>query len=88
IADSWLENVVGCPMYVLNTKLQRLKDKLKVWNKDAFGNVHAYVTDAEKNLQQIQAQIQTDGITDSLMEMEKAAQWPVACVGSDSKFSQ
>jgi hypothetical protein len=74
IADSWIESVVGCPMYVLNTKLKRLKDKLRIWNKEVFGNVHDYVTDAERNLQEIQAQIQNGGNTDNLMELEKIAQ--------------
>jgi hypothetical protein len=74
IDASWRENVVGCPMYILNTKLKRLKDKLKIWNKEIFGNVHEYVKDAEQKLQVIQAQIQNDGITDDLMDLEKSAQ--------------
>jgi hypothetical protein len=74
IAASWNDVVIGCPMYVLNTKLKRLKDKLKIWNKEIFGNVHSQVIDAEKNLQCIQSQIQIDGHTDNLLNLEKSAQ--------------
>ncbi|PNX83757.1 ribonuclease H, partial [Trifolium pratense] len=75
IASSWNDNVVGCPMYILNTKLKRLKDRLRIWNKDVFGNVHAYVKDAEMKLQDIQAQIQNTGHTVALLDMEKSAQY-------------
>jgi hypothetical protein len=74
ISDSWNEVVVGCPMYILNTKLKRLKDKLRTWNKEVFGNVHAYVNDAEMQLQEIQSQLQTEGYTDNLGTLEKTAQ--------------
>jgi hypothetical protein len=74
ISDSWNEVVVGCPMYILNTKLKRLKDKLRTWNKEVFGNVHAYVNDADMQLQEIQSQLQTEGYTDNLRTLEKTAQ--------------
>ncbi|MCI08111.1 RNA-directed DNA polymerase (Reverse transcriptase), partial [Trifolium medium] len=74
ITSSWTEVAIGCPMYVLNVKLKRLKDKLKTWNKEVFGNVHSYVKDAEKSLQHIQSQIHLDGHSDALMIMEKEAQ--------------
>jgi exonuclease III len=43
IADSWKERVIGCPMFILSTKLKRLKERIICWNKDIFGNVHSYV---------------------------------------------
>jgi len=39
IHDSWKNNVVGCPMFVLQHKLKRLKIELKIWNKKSFCNV-------------------------------------------------
>ncbi|GAU50480.1 hypothetical protein TSUD_409650 [Trifolium subterraneum] len=74
IADSWKENVIGCPMFILSTKLKRLKEKLRRWNKDIFGNVHSYVNEAEQDLSNIQAQLQTSGHTDSLRSLERIAQ--------------
>lgn len=50
VANSWKEDVLWCPMFILDTKLKRLKEKLKIWNKDIFGNVHEQVMKAEKQL--------------------------------------
>lgn len=40
ITNSWKQNVAGCPMFILSTKLKILKDKLKIWNKEVLRNVH------------------------------------------------
>jgi len=74
LASSWNEPVIGCPMFILTKKLQNLKAKLKVWNKQTFGNVHEYVKTAESNLAHIQAQIYTTGPSDNLLDLEKNAQ--------------
>jgi hypothetical protein len=75
ISQCWNDNAeVGCPMFVLNSKLKRLKTKLKIWNKESFGNVHSGVKDAESHLHSIQLLIQTNGHSDSLMMLEKKAQ--------------
>ncbi|GAU32780.1 hypothetical protein TSUD_152280 [Trifolium subterraneum] len=75
ISQCWNERVdVGCPMFVLNSKLKRLKTKLKIWNKEIFGNVHTYVSTAEAHLKHIQLQIQHFGHNDQLMKLEKDAQ--------------
>ncbi|KAK2424165.1 hypothetical protein QL285_034553 [Trifolium repens] len=73
ISECWNSVVVGCPMYVLSQKLKMLKDKLRVWNKSCFGNVHENVISAELKLQQIQQQIQNNGHTDALLLDEKIA---------------
>jgi len=59
IVDSW--GIVGCPMYVLSSKLKNLKVKLKRWNKDVFGNIHSAVIEAENMLKEVQDQIQLQG---------------------------
>ncbi|MCH80179.1 ribonuclease H protein [Trifolium medium] len=60
-------------MDVLNQKLKLLKSKLKLWNKESFGNIHEAVTSAEHYLHDIQAQIQLLGHSDSLLLEEKRA---------------
>jgi hypothetical protein len=67
IQSCWNERVVGCPMYVLNFKL-------KSWNSEIFGNVHGYVKEAEKELQDIQDQIQDNGHYEGLLKAETLAQ--------------
>jgi hypothetical protein len=61
-------------MFVLSKKLKLLKEKLKIWNKECFGNVHDYVVSAEQHLQLIQDQIQINGATDDLLNDELSAQ--------------
>lgn len=39
VSQSWNTKMYGCPMYVLDKKLRILKDNLKYWNKNTFGNV-------------------------------------------------
>jgi hypothetical protein len=60
-------------MFILSKKLKFLKDRLKNWNKDCFGNVHSLVNTAEMKLQQIQDQIQLNGHTDNLLHEERVA---------------
>ncbi|MCH85398.1 RNA-directed DNA polymerase (Reverse transcriptase), partial [Trifolium medium] len=74
ISDIWSTNVVGCPMFILTSKLKLLKDHLKTWNKQVFGNVHSFVKEAEEELSNIQNQIQSNGINDALRDREKKAQ--------------
>jgi len=58
-------------MHILKSKLKNLKNKLKVWNKQVFGNVHSFVIEAEQNLSNIQNQIHTTGHTDELLNQER-----------------
>jgi hypothetical protein len=70
VQDCWNTSVIGCPMFILTKKLKLLKEKLKIWNKECFGNVHDYVVSAEQNLQSIQSQIQNNGPSDDLLNIE------------------
>jgi exonuclease III len=74
VKECWNTNVIGCPMFVLSKKLKILKDTLKVWNKDVFGNVHDHLKLAEDKVNSIQADINSNGHSDRLMDLEKQAQ--------------
>ncbi|KEH22090.1 hypothetical protein MTR_7g032505 [Medicago truncatula] len=74
IQDSWSLPVIGCPMFVLSKKLQTLEIRLKCWNKEVFGNIHDLVKTTEASLQTVQAQIQTLGRIELLVQEEKQAQ--------------
>ncbi|WJX18847.1 hypothetical protein P8452_08606 [Trifolium repens] len=73
VQDCWNSNIIGCPMFVLSRKLKLLKENLKTWNKNCFGNVHEFVTSAEQNLHLIQEQIQTIGPSEDLLNAELLA---------------
>lgn len=74
ILEVWKQNFIGCPMFILSPKLKALKLKLKDWNVNVFGNVHARVNAAIQNLNLIQEQIDRNGFSDSLFDQEKMAQ--------------
>ncbi|XP_058783905.1 uncharacterized protein LOC131658652 [Vicia villosa] len=74
ISETWKTRVVGCPMFILQRKLQILKARLKEWNKTTFGNVHDNVKSAEESLKQIQNRIVDEGPSDSLDAIERNAQ--------------
>ncbi|CAK8576871.1 unnamed protein product [Lathyrus sativus] len=79
VEDAWKTNFVGCPMFVLAAKLKFLKEKLKVWNKECFGNVQDNVKMAELALENIQHHIDTDGHTDINQRKMATVAWKVCC---------
>ncbi|XP_019447216.1 PREDICTED: uncharacterized protein LOC109350434 [Lupinus angustifolius] len=74
IAEAWNAQVVGCPMYVLSTKLKNLKKELIIWNQNVFGNVHQRVLAAKANVVTIQNCINDHGPENSLVVEEALAQ--------------
>jgi len=60
-------------MFILNKKLKNLKERLKVWNKACFGNIHDAVKLTEQNLQNIQQNIQINGPSEVNLLEEKEA---------------
>jgi len=44
-------------MYILSPKLKLIKEKLKTWNKEVFGNIHVLVKEGEQKLNVIQEEI-------------------------------
>lgn len=58
-------------MQILNTKLKRLKEDLKVWNKTEFGNVHYLVNTVVTHPDTIQLSININGCIDDHVHQEK-----------------
>ena len=44
VKQCWNNQIIGCPMLILSQKLKMLKEALKLWNKNTFGDVHSQVT--------------------------------------------
>jgi len=74
VKNSWNAPFVGCPMYILSEKLKHLKQALKLWNVNTFGNVHNQVKNAKDKVDKIQEEIDSVGHSDDLMLAEKNAQ--------------
>jgi len=75
IHDSWDNKVVGCPMFILQHKLKRLKIELYDWNKNSFGNVDNVVPFKQSLLLGIQQTLETASMCDidGLLIQEKIA---------------
>lgn len=69
----WSLQTFGSPMQILSQKLKRLKEELKVWNKNIFGDIHKQVKKSVDKLDQIQYSINIAGGTDDLLNQEKLA---------------
>ncbi|KAF1872494.1 hypothetical protein Lal_00016795 [Lupinus albus] len=74
VEENWSLEVVGCPMFVLSHKLKLLKQKLKVWNIQVFGNIHERVKRALANVAAIQEDITLRGQVEELLNQEQLAQ--------------
>lgn len=62
-------------MYILDRKLRILKNKLKDWKRNHFGDVKAKFKEAEKQLQDILQEISSSGYNDNLEKKETKAQY-------------
>jgi len=64
IHDFWANKIVGCPMFILQHKLKRLKTELQDRNKNSFGNVHNAVLLKQGLLLGIQQKLETASLSD------------------------
>ncbi|KAL3635329.1 hypothetical protein CASFOL_019876 [Castilleja foliolosa] len=60
VSDSWIKKVTGSPPFRLHTKIQNVKQDLKDWNTNHFGNCHTKTKDIQGHLSHIQLQDKTD----------------------------
>jgi len=68
------KKVVGSGMHRLQTKLRRVKDAFKVWNKYVFGDVQRQVKLAADEVERLQALIDVEGLDADLHAQELQAQ--------------
>lgn len=65
---------VGCPMFILASKLRTLKAMLKVWNVSSFGDINSRVASSKSALDLVQLEISDHGPSDERFRHEDAAQ--------------
>lgn len=58
VKDSWEAPVLGSPMFVLATKLNRLRKDLARWNKETFGNIFENLQDLEDKVLALEEALQ------------------------------
>lgn len=74
ISDTSKTHVIGCPMNIFSVKRKMLKGKLKTWNHETFSIIPDFIKEGQKDLQDIQGQIQTSGYNENFGTLEKNAQ--------------
>ncbi|XP_042477785.1 uncharacterized protein LOC122059169 [Macadamia integrifolia] len=73
VAESWAEWAPGSPILSLMSKLKRLKGALKGWAKQTFPHFERDLDEAKKNLNHVQEEIDSNGLSDQLFRMEADA---------------
>jgi hypothetical protein len=68
----WEEAAIytGTPMYRFQQRLKNLKKQLKSWNKSTFGNIFQAQEHLQQQMQTLQHQIRTQGLTEALKTQE------------------
>ncbi|XP_057795833.1 uncharacterized protein LOC131011947 [Salvia miltiorrhiza] len=71
VASSWDAGTdVRCPIFKIMFKLRRLRNDLRAWNKDVFGQVDMQIKSEQVSLLDVQNKISDQGYTDILFEEE------------------
>ncbi|XP_042489436.1 uncharacterized protein LOC122069484 [Macadamia integrifolia] len=73
VKSSWVNDIPGSPMMVMAQKLKRLKVFLRSWAKENFPNFNLEMMEAKKCMEEIQTEIDRDGINDSIYAKEADA---------------
>lgn len=72
IKDWWQVSIEGNAMYKVVKKLKNVKDNVKKWNKDCFGNIFTSKATTLLELKEIQDEIQNNGCTNMSRDTEDA----------------
>ena len=71
VEQSWRKLATGNSMYVLHSKLKRLKTELREFNKTQFGNISKKVVDKRNELTDMQVTVLNSPLDAYLIEKEK-----------------
>ncbi|XP_057775038.1 uncharacterized protein LOC130994018 [Salvia miltiorrhiza] len=71
VGASWMRTVDAlCPIVRVMLKLKRLREDLRIWNREVFGNVDIALRQWQQQLMATQKQIADTGYTDDLFNEE------------------
>ncbi|KAF1862680.1 hypothetical protein Lal_00013441 [Lupinus albus] len=64
VKKSWAKiHFTGWSMFVLKSKLKKLKDLLRIWNKEKFGAIDTKITDIENRIHELDLQGEASSIS-------------------------
>ncbi|XP_042518618.1 uncharacterized protein LOC122092373 [Macadamia integrifolia] len=70
VKDSWDDWISGSALYVFSQKIKRLKVAMKEWARETFPNVNLEKEEALKGLEDIQQEIEENGMNDQAFARE------------------
>ncbi|XP_026439716.1 uncharacterized protein LOC113338529 [Papaver somniferum] len=73
VRSVWEEPVRGNPMFVIITKLKRVKSRIILWKKKRFKNIHSHFENAKVLMNSIQQHIQHNPLCVESAQQEKSA---------------
>lgn len=73
VQSVWVNSAPGNAMLSCMTKLKRVKQVLKFWNKEVFWNLHTSIASARVELQKTQLQLVSEGFSKLLFNLENEA---------------
>ncbi|XP_043717944.1 uncharacterized protein LOC122665876 [Telopea speciosissima] len=73
VRRSWEEPVHGSPIFVVHSKLKRLKGQLREWARETFPHVDHEINCTRGELEQIQGLLDAEGFSEALFEREVQA---------------
>lgn len=74
IAETWNADIKASSLCKLQIKLKMLKEKLKFWNKNTFGNIYDKIKEAKYNIKQLEERLEVQFsilVADLLLEEKK-----------------
>jgi hypothetical protein len=74
VAQVWTTSISGSPNFVWQSKLKAVKISLKEWVKKSYISPHQEKQERLEQLSQIQQKIESDLVTEALMNQEKEVQ--------------
>jgi len=71
----------GTRMFKLHKKLKYIKNNLKEWNRDTFGNINKDKKNIEENMKKLQETYMREGYTEDRKkeEIQMTQDWEVRC---------
>ncbi|XP_019166530.1 PREDICTED: uncharacterized protein LOC109162265 [Ipomoea nil] len=71
VREAWQERVNGNEMYTFMTKLKRVKEVLKKWNWETFGNIFKKVEELEGKMRELEEKLQERPTDETLLEYKR-----------------
>lgn len=88
IQSAWDTPVIGRPMSAFSSKLRNVKDALKKWNKEIFGNILTHLKAAEEEVLEKELLFELNNSADNRSALFQAQAQYRLCLSREEGFWQ